>query len=336
VSVLELNTLLSRHFALTTVDISIIEAGRINRNYKVIADDGQEYCLKVYNESVPDNRLLDGLSVTTYLSPLGFPVPRVVRTIDSQDVLHTPWGRYLLLHFIPGRNLMHKEVGVAECFGMGAMLGRLHHSLRFFPTADHLFDNLWRGSYLSLPRVYDLLNLIQTKATHDDFDRFAIESLTYRIQVMQEIEVGPEQFFHLQRHALHGDYHLGNVIFNSSGHVSGILDFDQTCYSFPAWELMRAIGFTCFDGHTFNFELAEALLKGYALNGGTLAPADYLDMARLWYCQMVRGLWGLREHYIGNADPRQDEAAYGRHAAMVWLGHNLKMMREFIWATIKS
>ena len=333
---MELLTVLSQSYGLSVADIGLIEAGRINRNYKITSNAGKEYCLKVYSDAVPDSRLLDGLKVTTYLAPLAFPVPRVVLTINDKEVLYTPEGRYLLLQYIPGRNLLKEEVGVAECFGMGAMLGRLHHSLRFFPTADRLYDSLWRGSASSLPRVFDLLSHIQSKKSHDDFDRFAIASLTYRIQVMHELEVGPEQFSHLQRQALHGDYHLGNVIFNSSGDVSGVLDFDQTCFSFPAWELMRAIAFTCFDGNKFSFDRAAAILKGYSVNGGTLTPADYLEMPRLWYCQMVRGLWGLREHYQGEADPRQDEAAYGRHATMVWLGNNLKGMRDFVWNTIKT
>lgn len=333
---MHLSTVISQCYGLSVADISIIEAGRINRNYKVTSVDGEEYCLKVYSPAVPDNRLLDGLRVTTYLAPLSFPVPRVVPCVDGTEVLRTCNNRYLLLHFIPGRNLLREEVGVAECYGMGAMLGRLHHSLRFFPTANRLHDNLWRGSEQSLPRVFDLLTHIQAKEHHDDFDQFAIASLTYRIQVMQGMEVGPEQFLHLQRQALHGDYHLGNIIFSPSGAVSGVLDFDQTCYSFPCWELMRAIAFTCFDSGNFSYDRATAILKGYACNGGTLSVADYLEMPRLWYCQMVRGLWGLREHYIGEVDPRQDEGALGRHAAMVWMGENLRSMREFIWNTIRT
>lgn len=333
---LDLSSIISIHYGIDVAGLTVIEAGRINRNYRVTSHQGKEFCLKVYSDAVPEHRLLAGLQVTSYLAPLGFPVPRVVHTLSDELVLHTAEGRYLLLHFIPGRNLPRETVGSAECYGMGAMLAHLHHSLRFFPTADKLFDNLWRGSEFSLPRVFDLLNVIQSKDPHDDFDLFAISSLTYRIRVMQELEVGPTQFFHLRRQALHGDYQLGNVIFDSKGSVSGILDFDQTCFGFPAWELMRAIGFTCFDGKDFSYNLASAMLKGYASNGGTLTPADYLEMPRLWYYQMLRGLWGLREHYQGEVDPRQDEGAYGRHAAMVWLGENLKPLRDFIWDTIRT
>ena len=170
---MELLTVLSQSYGLSVADIGLIEAGRINRNYKITSNAGKEYCLKVYSDAVPDSRLLDGLKVTTYLAPLAFPVPRVVLTINDKEVLYTPEGRYLLLQYIPGRNLLKEEVGVAECFGMGAMLGRLHHSLRFFPTADRLYDSLWRGSASSLPRVFDLLSHIQSKKSHDDFDRFA-------------------------------------------------------------------------------------------------------------------------------------------------------------------
>ncbi len=216
---------------------------------------------------------------------------------------------------------------------MGEMLARLHRSLRFFPEADRLHDSLWRESAPSIMRAYELLNRIQDKGSHDAFDEFALHSLTLRIQVMQGTEIGPDQFKHLGRQALHGDYHLSNVVFGDDGAVSGVLDFDQTCFSFPAWELMRAIGFTCFQDGVFNYQAAESIIQGY-LTKGDLVPSDYLEMPRLWYYQLVRGLWGLKEHYQGEADPRQDEAAYGRHHTMVWLGENLQEVRRFIWETI--
>lgn len=329
-------SLLVEHYGKKVTQWELMTTGRINRNFRLMDQDGKEYCLKVYSESVLEKRLQDGLEVTSYLSPLGFPVPRVVHTKQNQAVLHTAQGRYLLLYFLPGRNLLRHEVGTAECYGMGAMLGKLHHSLRFFPNADRLHDSLWRGSKESLPRIYDLLKLAQAKPVLDDFDRFVIESMTYRIQVMQSAEVGPEQFLHLKRQALHGDYHLGNVLFDLKGAVSGVLDFDQTCYSFPAWELMRAIGFTCFDSGQFNYTLASAVVKGYMDSGGSLSPSDYLEMPRLWYYQLVRGLFGFSDHYAGHPDPRQDEAAYSRHNTMVWLGDNLKNVRDFLWDTTRS
>ena len=90
---MELSVLLCENYGLSIGDIGLIEAGRINRNYKVTSVEGKEYCLKVYSEAVPDSRLRDGLRVTTYLAPLAFPVPRVVLTTDHQEVLYTPAGQ---------------------------------------------------------------------------------------------------------------------------------------------------------------------------------------------------------------------------------------------------
>jgi len=332
---MEIKQILLKHYATEVTSLELMSTGRVNRNYRVSTHDGTTYCLKVYSGSVPDKRLYDGLDVTTYLSPLGFPVPRVAPTTTGEAVLHLGHDRLLLLRFIPGRNLAKPEVGLAEGYGMGAMLSKLHHSLRFFPRADMLHNSLWRGSKESLRRVFDLLKLVQSKSHHDEFDLFVIASLTYRIQVMQEIDVGPEQFFHLKRQAIHGDYQLGNVLFDDHGTVAGVVDFDQTCHSFPAWELMRGIGFTCLsDGH-FSYPLAAAMLKGYRESGGMLSPSEYLEMPRLWYYQLVRGLFGFSDHYAGPPDPRQDEAAYGRHHAMVWLGQNMAGLRAFIWDTIR-
>lgn len=333
---MNLTELVSQHYCISVASLELMSTGRVNRNYRLAATDGKVYCLKVYSDAVPDKRLHDGLEVTVYLSPLAFPVPRVVPTAAGDLVLHADRYRLLLLHFIPGRNLALDEVGCAEGLGMGAMLGRLHHSLRFFPQADKLHNSLWRGSKESLPRMFDLLQTVLSKEPHDDFDRFVISSLTYRIQVMQGVEVGPKQFFHLRRQAIHGDYQLGNVLFDDHGTVAGVLDFDQTCVSFPAWELMRALGFTCLIGGHFNYPLATAMLQGYRDGGGTLAPSEYLEMPRLWYYQLVRGLFGFSDHYAGTPDPRQDEAAYGRHAAMVWLGQHMSDLRAFIWDTLRK
>ncbi len=331
-----LAALVSQHYGCTVSSLELMSTGRVNRTYKLLAEDGCTYCLKVYSDAVTDKRLYEGLEVTAYLSPLAFPVPHVVPTAAGGLVLHGDNFRVLLLHFIPGRNLSLDEVGGHEGYNMGAMLGKLHHSLRFFPQADKLHNSLWRGSKESLPRLFDLLQIIQSKEPHDDFDRFAIASLTYRIQVMQEVDVDPAQFFHLSSQAIHGDYQLGNVLFDNQGTIVGVLDFDQTCYSFPAWELMRCLGFTCLKSGHFNYPLASSILKGYRDGGGKLSPADYLEMPRLWYYQLLRGLFGFSDHYAGTPDPRQDEAAYGRHHAMVWLEQHMAELRAFIWETIRQ
>jgi homoserine kinase type II len=329
-----MRSLLKREYDIEVARIELIPSGRINRNFRVMAEDGKEYCVKVYSDAVPDHRLQDGLRVANYLSPLGFPVPTPVPTRTGEQVLREHMIRYLVLNYLPGRNLLPGEIGQTECFGMGLMLARLHQSLRFFPEADKLDSAQWRDSAGSLKRARELLELIQNKPEHDDFDNFALHSHTMRIRILQSIEIGPDQFGHLTQQALHGDYHLANVIFDGEGRVTGVLDFDQTCFSFPAWELMRALGFTCFQGGRFNYEFAGNLLRGYISTSGSMSAADYLEMPRVWYYQLVRGLWGLREHYDGEADPRQDEAAYGRHETMVWLGDNLSHIRQFIWETV--
>jgi len=328
---MEMRQLLHNHYHIDVARAELLTTGRINRTYKVTAVDGLLYCLKVYSDAVQEKHIFDGLEVTNYLAPLGFPVPQVVVTLDCLPLLRFDQRRYLLLKFIPGRNISRRLIGPAECFSMGKMLGSLHQSLRNFPTADRLLNTLWKGSSASLPRVFDLLKIVQAKENRDAFDIFAIDSLTYRIQMMQSLDVAPEQFFHLARQAIHGDYHLDNIIFDAHGDVSGVLDFDQTCYAFPSLELMRAISFTCFDGQDFNYAWAKAILQGYQDVGGNLSPADFLEMPRLWYCQLLRGLFGLSEHYHGEADPRQDEAAQGRHHTMVWLGENLREIKEFVW-----
>ncbi|MBT9158233.1 MAG: Homoserine kinase [Firmicutes bacterium] len=330
---MDIQELLSAYYVLVVKEAELLTTGRINRTYKVTAKDGSSYCLKVYSDAVLGKRIHDGLEVTNYLAPLGFPVPQVIPTKDQQELLWLDNCRYLLLKFIPGRNIPRRLVGQLECYSLGQMLGKLHQNLRNFPTADKLESTLWKGSQATLPRVFDLLKTVQAKEHQDEFDAFALNSLTYRIQALQSFDVAPEQFFHLARQAIHGDYHLDNIIFSESGQVSGVLDFDQTCYAFPSLELMRVISFTCFDQGTFNYTLAAQILRGYKQTGVNLTPADYLEMPRLWYYQLLRGLFGLSEHYTESADPRQDEAALDRHHTMVWLGNNLQAVKDFVFAT---
>jgi len=330
---MDIREMLKDNYHLNVIETELLTTGRINRTYKVSALDGSLYCLKVYSGAVLGRRIYDGLSVTNYLAPLGFPVPQVIPTVNGQELLRLDNCRYLLLSFIPGRNIPRSQMGAQECHSLGQMLGMLHQSLRSFPAADRLTNTLWKGSSATLPRVFDLLKAVQAKESRDTFDYFALDSLTYRIQALQSVDVAPEQFFHLARQAIHGDYHLDNIIFDEQGQVSGVLDFDQTCYAFPALELMRVVSYTCFDQGDFNYPHARAILQGYKGTGANLTPADYLEMPRLWYCQLVRGLFGLYEHYAGEADPRQDEAAIDRHHTMVWLGRNLDALKDFIFET---
>lgn len=223
---MDIQELLSAYYVLVVKEAELLTTGRINRTYKVTAKDGSAYCLKVYSDAVLGKRIHDGLEVTNYLAPLGFPVPQVIPTKDQQELLWLDNCRYLLLKFIPGRNIPRRLVGQLECYSLGQMLGKLHQNLRNFPTADKLESTLWKGSQATLPRVFDLLKTVQAKEHQDEFDAFALNSLTYRIQALQSFDVAPEQFFHLARQAIHGDYHLDNIIFSESGQVSGVLDFD--------------------------------------------------------------------------------------------------------------
>jgi len=330
---MDIQAMLKVHYELNVLKKELLTTGRINRTYKVSACDGSLYCLKVYSGAVLGQRIYDGLSVTNYLAPLGFPVPQVIPTVSGSELLWLDNCRYLLLKFIPGRNIPRGQISVRECHGLGQMLGTLHQSLRNFPLTDQLARTMWKDSSSTLPRVFDLLKAVQSKAHRDSFDYFALESLTYRIQALQDFEVASEQFLHLARQAIHGDYHLDNIIFDEQGQVSGVLDFDQTCYAFPSLELMRVVSYTCFSDGDFNYAHAKAILQGYKSTGVNLTPSDYLEMPKLWYFQLVRGLFGLHEHYAGEADPRQDEAAIDRHHTMVWLGRNLDPLKDFIFET---
>ncbi len=292
---------LAEHFGIEEATIvGRATRGHTNESYALATPRGALVLRRAW-AGKPLDRVACEERVLSWLArkPPDATIPRVVPTIEG--TVHAIVGdRVVHLfarcdgdpgpHYLPGRPDAGSRVRAAA-----DTLARLHRALAAIPT-DAPSAWQWlaerrtrisglRGSSASLPgavgagldRVLDRIDQLVATTTID----------------------GPRQW-------LHGDYHLGNLLWQDTT-VTGVVDFDDTGMGARAGELAMALyALSRRDAGEGRFEVDRTLwragLAAYAEVAGTdhgLAPDDRLELVFCAYQVMIhleaalRGLWDL-------------------------------------------
>ncbi len=146
------------------------------------------------------------------------------------------------------------------------------------------------------------------------FDPFPVFELAFRY-LRQRLPQTPKVC------VLHGDYRLGNIIFDETGIVS-VLDWELAHLGDPledlAWTMVRAWRFGHDDQDVAGLGPREDLIAGYEAAGG-----EKVDEARLHWWQYFGNLrWGVitliqAAPYIQGASKDLEKGVIGRRAAEV-------------------
>jgi homoserine kinase type II len=112
----------------------------------------------------------------------------------------------------------------------------------------------------------------------------------------------------LSSQLVHGDYATPNLLF-ADPRLAAVLDFEPPDPFLPAYDLGR-IAFsadTVAKGTRAGWlESAQALVSAYRLANPLLPAADVRACGRIALIQLIRSLYGVREHYLQPAFLQQD------------------------------
>lgn len=202
-------------------------------------------------------------AVQLHLLEQGFPLPRLIPTIEGEDTVVLLEDRlYEMFEFVSGAVYTR---GPSETRDGGRVLGRFHRLL-----ADYRSDWLpSRLGYHDAEAVRTNLQSIPESVAKDDSvvgresEMFATVSALYQSYATACEQVEEAGFRQWPDHLVHSDWHPGNMLF-AGGRVRAVIDYDSL-------HVLPAIT-----------DLANGLLQ-FSIIGGATDPRTWpaeLDVAR--------------------------------------------------------
>lgn len=195
--------------------------GERDRNFHLRDQAGREFVIKVAHPD-EDPQAIDlqsrALQHIAARAP-DLPVPRLIPPL-SQSAIAATWSKpgerprlVRVLTYLPGQALASSELTSAQCRQIGSGLATLDRVLQDFVHLSEKRALLW--DLQNAARVRNLLSAVtdlgHRKLAHKCLDNF-------------ETHVVPE-LPRLRRQVIHNDFNPHNVLKESTGKISGIIDF---------------------------------------------------------------------------------------------------------------
>lgn len=305
--------------------------------------------VKTYGPGGPNGSVdLDGERAAIDLSRLagehGVPVAPVLpnqagQLIDTSTSVPLSVWEWMPGHVVP-------SPAPYQCAQAGQMLARIHAAFAPLPAsvrADPIAATRpWRSVDLAKPlATIDQLQAIITERFRTgqatDFDHQATDELAERRDMLTRLPAVtgrlPER---LTAQVLHGDYSPVNILIDDSrpgGQISAVLDFTPPRPELIAYELGRiAVYPTIVTGSDDWPGAARALINAYRQANRVVPDADIRACVRIALIQLVRSLYGVKQHYLtpGLYQDDLDEFWHARHATARALWNHLDALDDML------
>jgi homoserine kinase type II len=223
-------------------EYSGVPAGSVNSNFLIRTGSGR-FFLRVYEEQQASGAGVE-TRLLTYLAARGVPTPRPVARTDGGLVSETHGKPAALFPWIDGTLRCQAAVGERDCEAVGAALARVHVAGEGAEAPEGRF------------READLVERLRWIANGS----FATEADPLRAALARWSAARDPA---LRRGLVHGDLFRDNVLWNGSGSIVALLDFESASDGVLAYDLMVTMLAWCV-GDAFDWRLARALVRGYA------------------------------------------------------------------------
>lgn len=249
--------LLKQHYGLTGT-LSLLASER-DQNFKVEAEDGAVYILKIVNAAEPE---VESDFQTALLSHVGtfaaeLPVPHIRPTLAGSSLAETtsPHGvrhRLRLVSWVSGLPLAETGRSAGALQSLGRMLGRFDASLKGFMHPGALRDLGW--DIRKAGRSKDRLGHVSAPE-----DRALLERFLARFAQTVEPRLAT-----LRSAVIHNDANDWNVLVDKANHdrISGLIDFGDALYAPVIAEVAIAAAYAGLD-HPDPIGATAAITRGY-------------------------------------------------------------------------
>ena len=271
--------------------------GERDRNFRIDADDGDAYVLKIFNPADDRGVIEFRTKALQHIHRVDrdLPVMELIPTSDGQSwATITDRGDTYFAHLyslVPGRKPPFKELSDDALFAYGEHIAKVGKALRGFFHPEAEYEILWDLRYAS-----DFRTLLDHVA---DDERRATAT---RVLDLVEENVDPV-FDSLRSQVVHNDLGPDNVLFDDRNRVSGITDFGDLTHTALVCDLAVVLA-NVMDRRDDQLSAAQSVLRGYVnvtpLEADEIRLLPELVLARL----AVRGIMHAwkREKYEHNTD----------------------------------
>ena len=271
--------------------------GERDRNFRIEADDGDAYVLKIFNPADDRGVIEFRTQALQHIHRVDqdLPVMKLIPTSDGQSwATITDSGDTYFVHLyslVPGRKPPFQELSDDALFAYGEHIARVGKALRGFFHPEAGYEILWDLRYAS-----DFRTLLDHVA---DEERRATAA---RVLDLVEENVDPV-FDSLRSQVVHNDLGPDNVLFDDRNRVSGITDFGDLTHTALVCDLAVVLA-NVMDRRDDQLSAAQSVVRGYVkvtpLEADEIRLLPELVLARL----AVRGIMHAWKHekYEHNSD----------------------------------
>ena len=232
----ELQRALSYYDIGTIGEIRPLNIGNIHAPKRIINSDRGRFLLKRRAKGKDDvYHVAFAHAVQLHLEKKGFPVPGIVRTVkENNTALLLDNYVYELFHFVTG----HRYNGSMEAVvDTGRKLAMFHESLSDFGTGMTPVRRTFHNS----PSVRRHLRIIGSEAgsRHRESN---MRNIAHDLMILYNhasVNVNQLGFDSWPMQIVHGDFHPGNMLFESEK-VVAVFDFDSVKIAQPVTDLANA------------------------------------------------------------------------------------------------
>lgn len=240
----------------------------------LIATSTARYVLKIANRAEDTGCLALQNAALAHIAQTdpGLGVPRLIPTMAGEVMVRQAGHWIRLISFLPGQVYAGAAPAPALLGSLGTILGRLSQALRGFGhPAAHRPGFLWNLDEVMQVRPW----LADVQADH--------RAMVGRVFDRYQFHVAP-RLLYLRGAVIHQDANDNNLLVDSSGQVSGIIDFGDMTYGRQINELAVALAYAlldCADIYKTALPLIAAYAKAFAVEPAEAGVLFDLVAARL-------------------------------------------------------
>jgi len=224
-----------------------IAVGTVNTNVRVETDAGPLF-LRV-NEGKSEDDVRREAAIVAHAAAHGVPTPAPRVTAGGAPFAAWHGERASLFPWVAGRTLARAELTPAHAAAVGAALARLHRASagyadhrpgRYEP--DEIATRLARVAALARPELADAVAVLAPELA----------------------QLATERASHIPVGIIHGDLFVDNVMFDDTGALTALIDFEQASWGRLAYDLAVTTLAFGFGRDDFRADIVRALIDGYA------------------------------------------------------------------------
>ena len=260
--------------------------------------DNQKYVLKEFQDGFDVSKIEREVLIVNYLRKYGIPTPIFVKTIDNEFFFSNNNNYLYLQRYIEGKTLNFHTSNYVQQAEMAKYYNEI---VKLLKITNINFPN-FTNSIFDKKRMED--NIHKFENLIDKTNNNTIIEMLYekKNQLNKMIKKEFDELEKMSYVKSHGDYNVSQIIYDTEGHINGILDFASSKIVSLSWELFRSYIYMdpMYNKGNFNFDgLLEYLNVFNSCN--LLNIYDLKNMFLVYYMYILNSSFGI-EQYIFNND----------------------------------